>query len=70
MKLEKTAALIKRLLRRLDRDFGKWRCRELNLDCAACQAELVRAGLNWWYDLEIWDGKAKANKPEKSKGKH
>lgn len=53
----KTSDLIEILRRRLDSGFGKWKCKELNLDCAACQAELVRTGLRWWYDLETWDGK-------------
>ena len=61
----KTLDLIKNLLRRLDSGFGKWKCKELNLDCAACRAELVRAGLNWWYDVETWDGKAKSIKSKK-----
>ena len=63
----KTSNLIKNLLRRLDSGFGKWRCKALNLDCAACQAELLRAGLNWWYELEIWDGKTFSKKSNKSK---
>ena len=58
----KTADLIKDLLHRLDSGFGKWKCKELNLDCAACKAELVRSGLRWWNDLEMWDGK---KSPEK-----
>lgn len=63
----KTITLIKQLLRRVDRGFGKWRCKEVDLDCAACRAELLRSGLRWWYDLEIWDGKIKSRKVYKVK---
>ena len=51
MKEKETIKLIKKLLKQLDKDFGKYECRGWDPGCAECLAELLRGMLEWYLDL-------------------
>jgi hypothetical protein len=43
--------LIDELLKQITKDFGKWKCKEIDLMCSKCKAENLRSYLNWYKDM-------------------
>ena len=52
---KKSLQLAKQLKRDIQRGFGKRVCKELHLECANCQAQVLIGHLNWYIDLLEWD---------------
>lgn len=47
--------LIDKLIKQIDKEFGKKLCKEFNPECAVCKAHTMKGYLNWWSELINWD---------------
>lgn len=72
-KLEKELKIIKDYKKLLQKSFGDNVCRELNVDCSSCKAQILIGFVNWHIEAVEWTldcGKGKDKLVIKKKIKH
>jgi hypothetical protein len=38
------------VMKSIDDNFGKWKCKTINIECPKCKSEILRAYLEWYRD--------------------